>query len=72
MEKLIGLWGSNGYSVGNSLTWADLSIYEYTYGFWKKDASLDDKFPNIRKVRQSVESHPKLSVYLRNRPETPF
>ena len=72
IEKLIKLWGSNGYSVGSSLKWSDLAIFEMTFNMGKLDANLIEKFPAISGVKKSVETHPKLSEYIQSRPETKF
>jgi len=72
IEKLIGMYGSNGHSVGNSITWADLFIQDVTHTLHVKDAHVLDKFPHVAKVKQTVESHPKIAAWLKARPENTF
>ena len=72
LEKLIKLYGKNGYSVGDSLTWGDLAIQAYTDSHYRRDPSLKEKFPIVNKVVQLVESNPGVAEYLKNRPVTSF
>lgn len=72
LEKLITLWGSNGHSVGSSLKWSDLFIYDVTNALSSMDANLVSKFPAIHGVVKSVEANQKVSEYVKNRPVTPF
>ena len=72
IEKLISLWGSNGFSVGTSLKWSDLAIFEMTFNVGRSYAGLIEKYPAISGVKKSVETHPKLSEYIKSRPETRF
>jgi glutathione S-transferase len=74
IEKLIKLYGTNGYSVGSSLTYADLFIHETCQsGILKLDQTgkILDTFPLICGVIKSVESNPKISEYLKTRPQRP-
>ena len=72
IEKLISLYGSNGFSVGNSLKWSDLMIWDTMYLLSKMDATLVAKYPGIVGVNGSVEANEKVSAYINSRPETPF
>jgi hypothetical protein len=72
IEKLIGLYGSNGFSVGSSLKWSDLFIWDVTSIVKSLDANLLDKYPGILGVRKSVETNAHVAEYLKNRPETAF
>lgn len=72
IEKLITLYGSNGYSVGNSLTWADLIIYDVTVPLFSKHPNFQANYPKIAQVHQTVSSNERIAEYVRNRPETPF
>ena len=72
IEKLISLYGSNGFSVGNTLKWSDLMIWETMYLLSKMDATLVAKYPGIVGVNGSVEANEKVSAYINSRPETPF
>jgi glutathione S-transferase len=72
IEKLIKLWGSNGYSVGSSLKWSDLAIWNFTSELKAIDANILAKYPGIVGVNKSVDSNSKVSEYVKNRPATPF
>ena len=72
IEKLIGLYGSNGYSSGSSLLWSDIFILDVVQQISGKDLSALDEFPNIKKVYAIVEAHPNISEYLKNRKDSPF
>ena len=68
IEKLIGMYGSNGFAVGSSLSWADLFIYDVTNYVLKPEPSLAAPFPGLSASRKSVESHPKVGPYVTGRP----
>lgn len=72
IEKLISLYGSNGHSVGSSLTWADLVIHEITFVAKTTIPTIIDAFPLIQGVIKSVEADPKVGAYLKARPESAF
>lgn len=74
VEKLIGMYGKagSGFSVGESLTWADLYIYEVTDVIQKKNVNVLNGFDGIKSVRKSVESNPIIRDYIKTRPETSF
>lgn len=72
IEKLISLWGSNGFSVGSSLKWSDLHIWNFTSELKATDANVLSKYPGVVTVNKSVESHPKIAEYIKNRPVTPL
>ena len=72
IEKLIGMYGQNGHSVGGSVTWADLYVFDVISMLQDKDAKILDKFPNVAKVKKSVEAHPKVAAWLAKRPKTSF
>lgn len=72
LEKLIKTYGSNGFSVGNSLTWADLLVFDITSNMQSMDSKALEKSPCIQAVRKSVESNAKIAAYLKARPVTQF
>ena len=72
IEKMIKMYGKNGYSAGDSLTWSDLFLYEITSGVIDLDATFTTKYPEINKVRGSVEKNFKVMEYFRNRPKLPL
>jgi hypothetical protein len=71
-DKLAKQYGSQGYSVGNTLCWADLFIHEITYSLMAYQADLLDKFSLLKNIRETVESNKNVADYLKNRPVTPF
>lgn len=73
LETIISLYGTSGHSVGSSLKWSDLAIFDVIQKVEAVDASLiNDSHPNIKAVKKTVESHEKIAEYLKKRPETPF
>ena len=72
IQKLIKLWGSNGYSVGSSLKWSDLYIWSITNELKITDPNVLAKFPGILAVNKSVDSNSKVTEYAKNRRVTPF
>ena len=72
VEKLARQYGSKGYSVGNSLCWADLFIHEITYSLMTYQSDLLEKFEVLKEIRKTVESNKNVADYLKNRPVTPF
>lgn len=72
IEKLIKLYGSNGFSVGSSLKWSDLLIWDLTTMLQQLDKAIVDKYPGVVAVRKSVEANQRVADYLKSRPETPF
>lgn len=72
IEKMIKMYGKNGYSAGDSLTWADIFLFEITSGVIALDPGLESRFPEISKVRASVEKHSKLMEYIKNRRPLPL
>ena len=65
------IYNSFGHCVGNSLTWADLIVFDSTIQ-GKSQNLMNIKFEHIEKVKKTVEKHPKISAYLKRRPETLF
>nr|UOU03299.1 glutathione S-transferase sigma 10 [Brachionus rubens] len=72
VEKLVGLYGSNGHAVGDSLTWADLAIYDVASALLAKHPEFSDKFPAFAAIYKNVIANENISNYVKNRPETPF
>ncbi|CAF1074587.1 unnamed protein product [Brachionus calyciflorus] len=72
IEKIITLFSSEGYSVGSSLTWSDLYLFEITSTLLGLNSNLLDKYPRIQAVGKTVESHEKIAAYLKSRPQTEF
>lgn len=72
VEKLIKSYGSDGHAVGDSLTWADLQIFELGNMMGRYDPNITNSYPEISKVRKTVEEHPKIAAYLKTKPVTHF
>jgi glutathione S-transferase len=70
-EKLLKDNGT-GYFVGNSLSLADIFIYDqiFTPSIYKSYKA--DGFPLLLALKQKVESQDKIKAYLANRKETQF
>jgi glutathione S-transferase len=61
----------SGFCVGNTLTWADISIYQ-AFQFatvFKVECKLD-AYPRLSAMAKHVESNPKIAKWLKERPET--
>nr|AYN44551.1 glutathione S-transferase S11 [Brachionus koreanus] len=72
VQKLAQQFGSKGFSVGKSLTWADLFIHEITFSLMNYQDNLLDNFQVLKQIRDAVESNENVAQYLKNRPVTPF
>ena len=68
-ETLIKLYSDSktGWCVGDSLTYADLFVYEMAeYYFPKDEARFTERFPNIYKVHNNVKNEARLSAYFKS------
>jgi hypothetical protein len=72
IEKMIKMYGKNGFSAGGSLTWSDLFLYEITTGVIDLDPTFSTRYPEISKCRASVEKNSKVMDYIKNRPKLPL
>nr|AYN44507.1 glutathione S-transferase S13 [Brachionus rotundiformis] len=72
IEKIVSLYGNEGFSVGNSLKWSDLHVYDITSSMLKFDPNILNKYPKIQAIRKTVETNEKIAAYLKARPETEF
>ena len=72
IEKLIGLYGSNGFAVGDGLTWADLYLYDVANAALNLNPHALDGFPGVTASQKSVEANEKVAAYLASRPATAF
>ena len=73
VEKLIGLYGSNGFAVGDALTWADLYLHAFVFTLTRTvDGVTVDHLPGIVASRNAVEANEKVAAYLASRPVTQF
>ena len=72
IEKMIKMYGKNGFAAGDSLTWADIFLYELTTGVIELDPTFATRYTEISASRASVEKHEKLMNYIKNRTPSPF
>jgi hypothetical protein len=73
VEKLITMYSKrNGFSVGNSLTWSDLLIYDIASSLLDKIPEFETKYPHLAAVHANVNKHERVAEYVKNRPVTPF
>jgi glutathione S-transferase len=72
LEKLVGMYGNGTWVVGNSVTWADLMVYDSLQNLLIADPQVLEKYPKLEKSRKAVGNLPKIAEYLKNRKEKPF
>jgi prostaglandin-H2 D-isomerase / glutathione transferase len=72
LEKLVAAYGSNGYSVGNSLTWADLYIFHLVTTLLLQNPKILKACPLISDITSNVHSNERIKNWLSLRPETDF
>ena len=72
IEKLVKLYGQNGFSTGAQLTWSDLFIHEITYGLMNYQNDILERFEALKRVRSLVEENENVANYLKKRSPTPF
>lgn len=63
----------DGYFVGDSMTWADITIANGSS--WINLLELGnpaDKHPKLKALVERVESHPKIAAWIKKRPATPL
>nr|QUF59417.1 glutathione S-transferase GSTS12/13-2 [Brachionus angularis] len=72
IEKTLNLFGTEGYSVGSSFTWADLFVFDITSLVHGLDQNALNNYPRILSVRNTVQANERVAKYLQQRPSTPF
>jgi hypothetical protein len=72
IEKLISWYGSNGYAVGSSLTWADLFIFDISHDITSKIPEAASKYPLANKIIENVSEIERIKNYVATRPVTEF
>lgn len=72
IEKLISLYGRNGFSVGDSLLWSDLCIYDVTSQIFDCEPAFLNDYKAIQQVRSNVEANTNMGEYLKSRKAAPF
>jgi hypothetical protein len=68
IEKLIELYGSNGYAVGDTLTWADLAILDVVSSLFNRRPNFVSNFPLIEANYRKCLENQNIAQYLKNRP----
>ena len=71
IEKSIKLYGQNGFSASNKMTWADLGIFLLAQMISDIDASVIKHYPEVAKVHATVGSNHLVSDHMKNRPPRP-
>ncbi len=62
---------SSGYLVGDSITYADLALFDtllIVSGFMGKNVA--EGYPHVTKLYKTVEEHPKIAAWVAKRPKT--
>ncbi|KAK0041640.1 glutathione S-transferase 7 [Biomphalaria pfeifferi] len=68
-EKLLKE-NKTGYFVGNSLTLADVYVYDTIYFMVKKGILTTEGFPHLQELYKKIVNHDKLKPYLEKRKDT--
>lgn len=66
------MYGEDGFAVGNSLTWADLYIFDFYSNFLDKVPEFKTNFHVVSQIIQTVKDNQLIAEYLRNRPVTEY
>jgi len=67
--------GGNGFIIGDSLTWADLHLYQMLKSYVTMagvDLAYLEKFPILRSLTEHVDKNAKIAAWIAKRPVTPF
>ncbi|CAK1555545.1 unnamed protein product [Leptosia nina] len=77
MKKLNEIIGNNnGYIANGKLSWGDFviaGVYDGLKNMLLQMPDLDEKYPNVKKLRDNVVSLPKVKEYVAtSAPQTPF
>jgi len=69
--------GGDGFYVGDSITWADLAVYQHVTSFLQSHAAIDvtrhlTGYPKLTALLQRVKTNPKIAAWFSKRPDTPF
>jgi glutathione S-transferase len=68
--------GGDGFYVGDSLTWADLAMYEYLTSFPRAigvdPTPIISSYPKLKALAERVEKVPKIAEYIAKRPVSNF
>jgi len=77
LEKLlIENNGGNGYYIGDSITCADIAVFNLLTHLINlsgiEPAPTFDEYPKLKALSGKVKGNPKIAAWLAKRPETPF
>jgi len=71
-KRAAGNNSADGWIIGQRFTYADISIYLMcTYVEFRGGENVDE-YPNLKKIKESVEKLPAIAKWLKERPETDF
>ncbi|ESO91250.1 hypothetical protein LOTGIDRAFT_153682 [Lottia gigantea] len=70
IENIAAKNKESDFLVGDSLTWADLAVFDLCQHLTNFDSHVLDNYPNIAANYKLVPLLPRLDDYLRNRPVT--
>jgi len=70
-EKFLVDNGST-YFLGNSITWADLFLFDALYKSKQTSSHLFDGHPKLTEFINKIEKEPKIHAWLEKRPKTEF
>ena len=62
----------SGYLWGNKLTWADLAYFNLISTLTQSEPAILDNYPSLNKLKETIETLPKIAKWLRERPETKY
>ncbi|KAL7678119.1 hypothetical protein ACOME3_004348 [Neoechinorhynchus agilis] len=65
--KLKDMFGTEGYMVGNALSWADLYVFDFLQNIELFDPSVYEKYPKLAVVRDSVLANKDVVDYVTKR-----
>jgi len=61
-----------GYFVSNSITWADLFLFDLLHGFKTASPHLYDGHSKLKEFVEKIEKEPKIHAWLEKRPKSEF
>lgn len=71
-ERLLKDNGSRGFFIGNSMSLADLTVYDITDTVLLNSPDALAYYPLIAGMRTKVADHPNVKAYLANRRDAPY
>jgi len=61
-----------GYFVSNSITWADIFLFDLFHNFKNKSPHLFDGHSKLKEFVDKIEKEPKIHAWLEKRPKSDF